>query len=122
MDDRTPATEALAGTDLAFRVVRIRPAGGPEESAERQGIALGALIRTLGVRRAAHAVTGYERGAITPFGARRDWPVLMDAAALEHETVAIGGGVRGVNLHLAPRDLAAQLRAEIVDVSEPDRE
>ena len=65
----------------------------------------------------AREVTGYERGAITPFGATRVWPVLIDRAALEHEKVAIGGGARGVNLHLRPGDLVAQLGADVVDVT-----
>ena len=65
----------------------------------------------------AREATGYERGAITPFGAARPWPVLVDRAALEHETVAIGGGARGVNLHLRPGDLAAYLGGEVVDVT-----
>jgi Cys-tRNA(Pro) deacylase len=65
----------------------------------------------------ARAVTGYERGAITPFGSQRAWPVLMDASALAQPLVAIGGGARGVNLHLAPADLVEHLGAEVVDVS-----
>jgi Cys-tRNA(Pro) deacylase len=65
----------------------------------------------------ARAVTGYERGAITPFGATRAWPVIADSSVLEPETVAIGGGARGVNLHLSPRELIAHLGAAVVDVS-----
>jgi Cys-tRNA(Pro)/Cys-tRNA(Cys) deacylase len=34
-----------------------------------------------------------------------------------HETVAIGGGMRGVNLHLAPADLVAATGAVVADVS-----
>ena len=68
----------------------------------------------------ARDVTGYERGAITPFGAARRWPVIVDGVALEPDTVAIGGGAHGVNLHLAPADLVAALGAEIADVSIPD--
>jgi Cys-tRNA(Pro)/Cys-tRNA(Cys) deacylase len=68
----------------------------------------------------ARAVTGYERGAITPFGAARAWPVLIDATALSLPLVAIGGGVRGVNLHLAPSGLVEHLGAEVVDVSVPE--
>jgi Cys-tRNA(Pro)/Cys-tRNA(Cys) deacylase len=68
----------------------------------------------------ARAVTGYERGAITPFGSATAWPVLIDATAMERSLVAIGGGVRGVNLHLAPAELARHLGAEVVDVSVPD--
>jgi Cys-tRNA(Pro)/Cys-tRNA(Cys) deacylase len=151
--DETPATRAAGALRIAFRIVRTRPAGSAEESAELQGIPLGALLRTLVVRRGkddylfvlvpggrrfdwsklrahlgvkrmtmpdadeARAVTGYERGAITPFGSARAWPVLIDRSALEADTVAIGGGARGVNLHLASRDLIAVLGAEIVDVS-----
>ena len=65
----------------------------------------------------ARAVTGYERGAITPFGASRAWPVIIDASALESDTVAIGGGARGVNIHLSPLALLDALSAEVVDVS-----
>ena len=146
----------MEAAGIQHRVVRTQPARSPEESAELQGIPLGALIRTLVVRRGpddhvfvlvpggrrfdwpklrthlgvkrlsmpdadeARTVTGYERGAITPFGASRAWPVLLDAAALVHETVAIGGGAHGVNLHVAPTDLVAHLGAEVVDVSVPD--
>src|SRR5437660_12003106 len=50
----------------------------------------------------AKEATGYERGAITPFGSARAWPVLVDASAVGLATVAIGGGARGVNIHVAP--------------------
>jgi len=65
----------------------------------------------------ARAVTGYERGAITPFGAAKALPVIVDAVALAEPLVAIGGGARGVNLHLAPRELVEKLGAEVVDVA-----
>jgi Cys-tRNA(Pro)/Cys-tRNA(Cys) deacylase len=65
----------------------------------------------------ARAATGYERGAITPFGSRTAWPVLADASVTGPERVAIGGGVRGVNLHLDPSDLVEALGAEVADVT-----
>lgn len=68
----------------------------------------------------ARAATGYERGAITPFGASTAWPVIADASIEGLDRVAIGGGARGVNLHLAPGGLVAALRAAVVDVSRPD--
>lgn len=81
----------------------------------------------LGVRRMslpdadeARAATGYERGAITPFGARRAWPVIADAAVLTQSVVAIGGGARGVNVHLSAQALVAELGAEVVDVTSAD--
>jgi Cys-tRNA(Pro) deacylase len=68
----------------------------------------------------AQAVTGYVRYTITPFGSTRAWPVIADASISGLDTVAIGGGAPGVNLHLAPADLVAALRAELVDVTVPE--
>jgi Cys-tRNA(Pro)/Cys-tRNA(Cys) deacylase len=67
----------------------------------------------------AQRVTGYVRYTITPFGSTRAWPVIADAAIVEQPVVAIGGGARGVNLHVAPADLVAALDAEVVDVTQP---
>jgi Cys-tRNA(Pro)/Cys-tRNA(Cys) deacylase len=69
----------------------------------------------------ARDVTGYERFTITPFGSARAWPVIADAAILSQPIVAIGGGERGVNLHLAPADLVEGLAADVVDVSQPEK-
>ena len=81
----------------------------------------------LGVRRMtmpdaeeAREVTGYERGAITPFGARMQLPVIIDRAAMDQPMVAIGGGAHGVNVHLSPRDLADHLGARVADISVPE--
>ncbi len=65
----------------------------------------------------ARSVTGYERGAITPFGSSRPWPVIADASILELDRVALGGGRRGVNVHLSPADLIAATRADVVEVT-----
>jgi Cys-tRNA(Pro)/Cys-tRNA(Cys) deacylase len=65
----------------------------------------------------AQRVTGYVRYTITPFGSTRAWPVIADAAIRDQPVVAIGGGARGVNLHLTPADLVRVLAAEVVDVS-----
>ena len=152
-DETTPALDALVADAVPHQVVRTRRAGSAEESAELQGIPLGALLRTIVVRRGdddyvfvlvpggrrldwpklrahlgvrrmslpdadeARDATGYERGAITPFGARRPWPVVADATVLEPAVVAIGGGAHGVNVHLAPEELVAELDAEVVDVT-----
>jgi Cys-tRNA(Pro) deacylase len=68
----------------------------------------------------ARDVTGYERYTITPFGATRAWPVVADAAILDQEIVSIGGGARGVNIHLDPAELVAAVRADVVDVTQPE--
>jgi Cys-tRNA(Pro)/Cys-tRNA(Cys) deacylase len=67
----------------------------------------------------AKEATGYERGAITPFGSARAWPVVADPTVLDVDLVAIGGGARGVNLHLAPAEVVRAFGADVVDVTRP---
>jgi Cys-tRNA(Pro)/Cys-tRNA(Cys) deacylase len=155
-DPRTPAIEALEAAGVPFTVVRTEIATSAEESARFQGIELGALLRSILVRRAtddyvfvlvpggrrfdwpklrshlgtsrltlpdadeAQTITGYERGAITPFGALRAWPVIADASIEQRAVVAIGGGARGVNVHIAPADLIEATSAAVIDVSVPE--
>jgi Cys-tRNA(Pro)/Cys-tRNA(Cys) deacylase len=81
---------------------------------------LGTNRLTLPTEEEAKAETGYVRGAITPFGARRPWPVIADASITGLEVVAIGGGARGVNVHLAPADLIAATNAQVEDITVPE--
>lgn len=68
----------------------------------------------------AKEATGYERGTITPFGATHPWPVIADAAVRAFETVAIGAGAHGVNLHVDTSALLTTLGADVADVARPD--
>jgi Cys-tRNA(Pro) deacylase len=67
----------------------------------------------------AKAATGYERGAITPFGATTAWPVVADATIRGLGTVAIGAGARGVNLHVEAPAMLQALHATEADVTAP---
>lgn len=156
-EDRTPAIEAITAAGIPHRVVRTALPETAEQSAELQGIPVGALLRTIVVRRGAddylfvlvpagrrfdwpnlrahlgvnrvtlpdaeeaRSVTGYVRYTITPFGATRAWPVIVDASAMSEAVVSVGGGARGVNLHLAPADLVAALGASVADLTTGDR-
>ena len=68
----------------------------------------------------AQAATGYVRYTITPFGSTHAWPVIVDATVVDQPVVSVGGGVRGVNIHLAPADLVRALSADVADVSQSD--
>jgi Cys-tRNA(Pro)/Cys-tRNA(Cys) deacylase len=93
--------------------------GGRQIDWQRLRAHLGERRLSLPDEAEAKAATGYERGAITPFGSNGAWPVVADATITEGEVVAIGGGARGVNLHLAPADLVRALRAQVADVTRP---
>ena len=81
---------------------------------------LGVSRVSLPDREEAKRVTGYEVGAITPFGSQTSLPVIIDASASEG-LVTVGGGVRGVNIHADVQDLAAELNAEFADVTTEGR-
>ncbi|TAK03096.1 MAG: YbaK/EbsC family protein [Chloroflexota bacterium] len=68
----TPATSAIAAAGIRYREVRIEPARSAEEAAERQGIPLAALLRTIVVRRG----EGDYLFVLVPAGRRFDWPKL----------------------------------------------
>jgi Cys-tRNA(Pro)/Cys-tRNA(Cys) deacylase len=76
-------------------------------------------LRALGKRAAlaptdrAERVTGYVAGGISPLGQRRTLPTLLDDSALAHATVFVSAGRRGLELELAPADLAALTRAQV---------
>jgi Cys-tRNA(Pro)/Cys-tRNA(Cys) deacylase len=54
---------------------------------------------------AAERASGYVVGGISPVGQRRAHPTVLDLSALEHETVYVSGGKRGLDLEIAPADL-----------------
>ena len=75
---------------------------------------LKALARALGGSKAvmaevaaAERATGYVAGGISPVGQKRPHPTVLDASALEHDTILVSGGRRGLDVELAPRDLVA---------------
>jgi Cys-tRNA(Pro)/Cys-tRNA(Cys) deacylase len=73
---------------------------------------LKALARALGASRAAMAdvvvaerATGYVAGGISPVGQRRPHPTVLDSTALDHPSVFVSAGRRGLDLEIAPADL-----------------
>ena len=56
-------------------------------------------------------LTGYVRGGCSPLGAKKEYPVYLDASAQQWETIAISAGRRGEQILLAPKDLVTAVHA-----------
>ena len=67
----------------------------------------------------AQAVTGYERGTITPFGSTRTWPVIADSR-VPGRPASIGAGAHGTAATVSGDDLVRVLDAQVADVTEPE--
>jgi Cys-tRNA(Pro)/Cys-tRNA(Cys) deacylase len=84
---------------------------------ERQ-LSLKALAKVASGKRAhmvdskdAERLTGYVVGGISPFGRTRNLPVYVDESALDHDTIYVSGGQRGIQLEIAPDLLVAMSSA-----------
>jgi Cys-tRNA(Pro)/Cys-tRNA(Cys) deacylase len=62
-------------------------------------------------------LTGYVRGAVTPLGIPRNYPVFIEETAVLWETIGISAGAKGMELTLNPVDLIRITSASLVDIA-----
>jgi Cys-tRNA(Pro)/Cys-tRNA(Cys) deacylase len=79
--------------------------------------ALGGKRATMAPLAQAERFSGYVKGGISPFGQRQKTSVVIDRSALDHETVFVNGGRRGLQIELAPEDLVKGLEADLADLA-----
>lgn len=85
------------------------------------------LARAAGFRKAemvslkdVQPLTGYVRGGVTIFGARKAYPVFVDETAILFDTISVSAGTRGTQLILTPADYLRAGRALGVPVETAD--
>jgi Cys-tRNA(Pro)/Cys-tRNA(Cys) deacylase len=61
----------------------------------------------------ASRATGYVTGGTSPLGQRKQLPTHIDESALEHETILVNGGRRGLQVAVAPGDLVRLTGARV---------
>ncbi|HUB51853.1 MAG TPA: Cys-tRNA(Pro) deacylase [Terracidiphilus sp.] len=67
-------------------------------------------------------LTGYVRGGVTIFGAKKAYPVYIDETAILFDKISVSAGARGTQIILSPDDYvkaakALDVPAELVDLS-----
>ncbi len=80
--------------------------------------ALGGKHCSLASTAVAERETGYVIGGISPFGQRKRHRLILDSSAVDHQSVAVSGGMRGLQLEVSPRtllDLTGGALAPLVD-------
>jgi Cys-tRNA(Pro)/Cys-tRNA(Cys) deacylase len=69
------------------------------------------LARAAGLRKAemvslkdVQPLTGYIRGGVTVFGAKKSYPVFVDETVILFDTISVSAGARGTQIILSPDD------------------
>ncbi len=82
------------------------------------------LARAAGVRKTemvalkeVQALTGYIRGGVTVFGAKKAFPVFVDETAILFDKISVSAGTRGTQLILSPDDYIRAASAQTADLT-----
>jgi Cys-tRNA(Pro)/Cys-tRNA(Cys) deacylase len=85
------------------------------------------LARAAGLRKAemvslkeVQPLTGYIRGGVTIFGAKKNFPVYVDETVILFDRISVSAGARGTQLILAPDDYLRAAKALDVPVETVD--
>jgi Cys-tRNA(Pro)/Cys-tRNA(Cys) deacylase len=82
------------------------------------------LARAAGLRKVemvplkdVQSLTGYIRGGVTVFGAKKAFPVWVDETVILFDKISVSAGARGTQLILSPDDYLRAAQAQTADLT-----
>lgn len=101
----------------AKRYVLVLMSGDRDVSMKKVAKVGGAKRAEMADAASASRLTGYQVGGISPFGARKRLPILMEADLQQYPQVMINAGRRGIMVKLDPADIVFALEPTVADLS-----
>jgi Cys-tRNA(Pro)/Cys-tRNA(Cys) deacylase len=93
--------------EYAFAVVR----GGAELDFKKLARAAGQRRMEMAPLKDVQPLTGYIRGGVTIFGAKKAYPVFVDETVILFDKISVSAGARGTQIIVAPEDYLRAAKA-----------
>jgi Cys-tRNA(Pro)/Cys-tRNA(Cys) deacylase len=87
-------------------------------SMKRMAKVLGAKKVSMATRVNVERSTGYVLGGVSPLGQKKRLRTVLDSSAMDHSTIYVSAGRRGLEIELSPGDLVALVNGEVAGISQ----
>ncbi|SFM04688.1 Cys-tRNA(Pro)/Cys-tRNA(Cys) deacylase [Desulfomicrobium norvegicum] len=102
------------GGELVVAVIPVESMLGLKQLAKAAGAKKAAMADRVLVERA----TGYVLGGVSPLGQKKRLRTFIDISAQAHPAMLVSGGRRGLDIELAPEDLARMTAARFAPLAQ----
>jgi len=103
--------------ELDFKKLARAAAGVPIDRSSSMGWSAGLRKVEMVPVKDVQPLTGYIRGGVTVFGAKKPFPVFVDETVILFDKISVSAGTQGTQLILAPADYLRATEAQTADLT-----